>query len=228
MRTLLYVPIIHEEADLGSLGAALDRASGSLVGKARWARHKEIVERYWATLGQYMASLETPVAAIYQDGLAAEGEMARKVIEEASRRGSRNYQLVLELMARGALPRKTEDISLLVQEGQQLMKVAQRGTGAPGVAPISKRSKDLLMRRRDRYMATRINETLEEGETGVLFVGAYHDVLPRLKGDIDVVPLKSRQRVLEYFEELLAGHDEARMERLATYLVAPIHSPDQG
>ena len=50
-----------------------------------------------------------------------------------------------------------------------------------------------LLTRRDAFMAKRIGETLPPGATGILFVGALHDVARFLPEDISVeVPLARR------------------------------------
>jgi len=35
---------------------------------------------------------------IYQDGIVAEGEIGKKIVEETSKSGSKNYQLVSRLL----------------------------------------------------------------------------------------------------------------------------------
>ena len=45
MRRLLYVPIVHDEAGLGSVGTALACKRAALSGERRWALHKETVRK---------------------------------------------------------------------------------------------------------------------------------------------------------------------------------------
>ncbi|HNY33468.1 MAG TPA: hypothetical protein PKK68_02315 [Methanothrix soehngenii] len=49
--------------------------------------------------------------------------------------------------------------------------------------------KDRLLLERDLFIARAIDATLPEGETGLLFIGAAHDVLSKLAGDIEVLSL---------------------------------------
>ncbi len=109
MRKLLYVPIIHTESDLGSVASAIDSKSSSLCGEERWAKHKETVAKFWESIADYFATIDASNLKIYQDGLPADGELGRKTIEEGARRGSKNLQLILNLMQKGAEIRKTED-----------------------------------------------------------------------------------------------------------------------
>jgi hypothetical protein len=112
---------------------------------------------------------------IYQDGLPASGELATRIARESAAAGSHNYELVLELVARGATLEQTEDPELLRQEYSMLKKPC----------PCAQRASELL-ELRDRFMADRINDTLKEGDIGVLFVGALHSVAEKLSPDIEV------------------------------------------
>lgn len=224
MRTLLYVPIVHTESDLGHLGTGLDRSSASLLGEGRWSRHRQVVAEFWKTIEVYCAALDSRGLKIYQDGLPVEGELGRKIVEEAARRGSKNYQIILDLLNRGAELRKTEDPSLLLEE-YELMTSLVAASSAPDRARdyASYRSrKERLTTERDRFIADRIDKSLKPGETGLLFVGTYHDVLSGLAQDIVVRPLKDPKKVSAYFEELLAGGDEKKFEQLARCLASPV------
>lgn len=220
MRELLYVPIIHSESDLGSLGAAIDRRSASLYGEKRWAEHKETVARFWKSVADYLLSLDVGGLKIYQDGLAANGELGRRIVEEAARRGSTNHQVVLQLLSKGAEVRKTEDASLLMEE----LRLAREESGAASIPNLGDLSfsKARLTEERDKFIARTIDETLKQGETAVLFIGAYHNVHLYLPADITVEYLKEQERVKAYFEELVSGGRGKRFQELARYLACPI------
>ena len=212
MRKLLYVPIIHSESDLGSLGPAIDRKTASLCGERRWAEHKETVSRFWQSVAEYLLSLDIAGLKIYQDGLVADGKLGMRVIEEAARRDSRNHQVILDLIKKGAEIHKTEDASLLIQEYENISRLD----------PTSRGQRDRLTEERDSFVARTINETLKDGETAILFMGAYHSVLPRLARDIVVEQVKEVEKVRAYFEELLSSHNETSLQQLAHYLTRPI------
>ena len=221
MRQLLYVPVIHDEADLGSAGASLARASATLLGEQRWRNHLETVDRFWKGVAAFFASLEPHRLVVYQDGLAAEGDLGRRVVEEAARRGSRNYALVLDLLKRGAALRKTEDPRLVLQEREALRPWTGAEAGDPQRRQPSQEGERLL-EQRDEYIAGAINATLQEHERGVLFLGAHHNVAPSLARDIRVVEVRARAQVVEYFTALLQGRNEAQLEALARRLTATI------
>jgi hypothetical protein len=84
-----------------------------------------------------------------------------------------------------------------------------------------KRNRERLMQDRDRFIAGMINETLKEGEVGVLFIGSYHDALRYLEADIGVEQVKERAKVNAYFQEFLSGAD-SRFEQLGEYLISPL------
>jgi len=224
MKKLLYVPIIHMEADLGSMAAAIDKRSSQMCGKEHWNRHKKAVSGFWDSITNYFDLLEASNLKIYQDGLMVDGEVGKKIIEEGARKGSKNHKIVLKLMKKGAKIVKTEDISLLKEEYNSLIKLSQTKS------PIEKMlvyigyklRKNPLMKKRDKFIAGRINETLQNGEVGVLFIGAYHNVLPRISQDIIVHQVKERSKVKAYFDELVWGKDEKRFGELAEYLASPI------
>lgn len=220
MRELLYLPIIHSQSDLGSLGAAIDKRSAALYGEKRWAEHKETVARFWRSVADYLISLDAAGLKIYQDGLAANGELAGRIVEEAAKRGSINHQVIRQLLSQGAEVRKTEDASLLMEE----LRLAHEESGAaslpnPGDLSLSKTG---LTEQRDRFIARTIDETLQPGETAILFIGAYHNVYLYLPGDITVEYLKEPERVKVYFAELVSGGKGRRFQELARYLAGPI------
>ena len=46
--------------------------------------------------------------------------------------------------------------------------------------------KDRLLEERDLFIARSIDSSLKEGETGLLFIGASHDVVSRIAKDIEL------------------------------------------
>jgi hypothetical protein len=225
MRKILCVPIIHTEADLGSVAFAVKSKSADLCGEVRWAKHKETVAKFWQTLSDYFNSLDATNLKIYQDGLPAGGELGRKIVEEGVRQGSKNYQLIFKLMQKGAEIRKTEDPILLKKEYKYITSLVRSKTMIEKALSIAKYKlhKNRLMKERDKFIAKTIDETLKEGEIGVLFIGSYHNVIPHFPKDIVVRYIKERDKINAYFKELTLRRDERKFEQLAKYLVLPIH-----
>ncbi len=226
MRRLLYVPIIHEEADLGSAALSVVQESATLFGTSSWQLHREAVGKFWESVATYLRSLDPSRLKVYQDGLPADGVLGRRIVTEAARKGSKNYRLLLELLDSGAKLCKTEDAGLLWQERENILSMAGPGPTSGEVPHLAaeqyRRQRDDMMEARDKFIAQTIGATLKEEDLGVLFLGAYHNVVFRLPQDIHAQAVKDPELVRAYFAELLAGHDDRRLEELATRLAAPV------
>ena len=224
MRRLLYVPIIHDEADMGSAGATLARQSAAMAGGERWEMHTVVVRSFWESIASYLSSLDASLVKVYQAGMAADGETGRRVMEEAADRGSINYQLIRDMVRRGAELRNTEDPALLLQEHEGIRTALQQNSATQDqqTAESGQLQRDRLLEQRDAFIAANISATLREGELGVLFLGASHNVVSRLARDIRVQAIKDPELVMAYFAELLAGHDDRRLEEFAHGLAAPV------
>jgi hypothetical protein len=224
MRRVVLVPLVHDEADLGTAGPTLLAETIRLAGRERWAAHTKTLTRYWTEVAAFLQSKDPSQLKLYQDGLPVGGSAGRAVVEEAARRGSRNYRLLLDLIDSGAELRRTEDSELLRQEYDLLARETSTTRGKRNeqrTVPDPEKSGRLL-RERDEFIARTIDATLEEGEVGILFLGAEHQATARLAPDIVVQQLKDPRLVKAYFQALLApGHDRERV-RLASYLVSPI------
>jgi len=224
MRTLIYVPIIHTSADLGSVSKEVTERGIATVGEETWVRHQETVARFWRSVWQYCDGIEAAGMKVYQDGMVADGSLGRRIVEGTAAAGSLNYQLVLRLLDRGACLVKTEDLGLVKREYDRLVAITRaRSTWAKLVAAVRYRCvKAVLLRKRDAFIARRINETLESGETGILFIGALHEVAGHLASDIHVEEVKDTTKVRDYQKLLpVQSRDAQRFEQLGAYLAAP-------
>jgi len=105
MRTLIYVPIIHSTADMGSLGEELERKTVSNLGEHKWQKHIDTVNGYWGVIESYFENIDISVKVIkiYQDGMFVDGEMAMKMIGDGVKSGSKNSEIVSKLINRGAI-----------------------------------------------------------------------------------------------------------------------------
>lgn len=224
MRRLLYIPIIHVDSDLGSMADSMNRRSVEICGKEQWERHKEIVTLFWDKISDYFTKLDARDLEIYQDGLMANGELGRRIIEEGAKKGSRNYEIILDLIKRGAKIRKTEDVELLKKELHRILQLAQTDPEQEDSSTVRQNRLDgeRLMEERDRFAAKAINKTLKDQGQGVLFMGAFHNVLPHLADDIEVVEVKSSRKVKEYFRTVISGGDSKKLEQLAGYMVSDV------
>ena len=183
---LFYIPIIHTEADMGTLGASIKGKKLSAFGRQGLARNAAVVEKMWETIERLVAGIPVNSAAtvVYQDGLPVCGH-EREIVTELAAAGSRNHALLLKLQARGATLMGTESPELLVEEYQLATAAFAAGTGILS-GSRQKHLRDTLLEKRDRFIAERINRTLRDGETGILFLGMLHQVAPFLESGIEV------------------------------------------
>jgi hypothetical protein len=190
-RRLVHIPIIHTLADMGALGASVQRVKLSALGRKGLAHNAAVVDKMWEEIERVVTNLRvTPgMARLYQDGLPVCGH-EQEIVSELAKAGSRNHGLLLKLQARGAVLMGTESPELLVEE-YQLAGAALASGGVAQAKMRQKRLRDTLLERRDRYIADRINSTLGAGETGILFMGMLHAVTSYLDRDVKVIcPLR--------------------------------------
>ena len=117
MRRLLYIPIIHTSADLGSLSALVQTHYAKVCGKAGWNQREELVEALWSDIEANLDALRLDArkTRIYQDGLPVCG-FEERIVRELAKAGSSNHQLILRWLDRGAVLMGTEDAGLLLEE----------------------------------------------------------------------------------------------------------------
>jgi len=185
-RRLLYVPIVHAEADLGDLAARAREATEKAQGPHAWARRQAIVNDFWLRLHAWAESQPTWAGVhLYQDGLPVCGhELA--IVSEVAAKGSPNHRLLRTLIERGGVLMGTESPELLKRE----LDLARAQLDRPPGQAVDPRHADrarTLLERRDRFMADRIAATLPEAATGVLFIGAMHNVRRLVDPSIQVV-----------------------------------------
>ena len=183
MRTLIVIPIIHTEQDMGSLLEQVKQEYVTRYGHEKWAEHLKSIDEVWSGIRRMIAALELPYASVrlYQDGLPLCGKEA-DIVKDVAARGGRNHQLLVELMEQGARLMGTEDPDLLLQEYQFHQDAL--GGGEQGHESQREDQSRKLLSKRDRFMAGRVNATLSAGEIGLLFLGLAHSVEPLLDADI--------------------------------------------
>ena len=189
-RTLILIPIIHTQADLGALSEPIQRLKVAKLGKKNWARNLKLVNELWSHIEQTLESLALSYerVRVYQDGLPVCGHEL-EIVSELAKAGSRNHQLLLKLKEKGATIMGTESPELLVEEYQLLQQAfsVPRSKVPAQVPPRGRSVQDSLLQRRDQYLGARINATLRKGETGLLLLGMLHSVESCLAKDIRVV-----------------------------------------
>lgn len=206
MRTLIYVPVLHTEVEIGSMSELLSREYISRYGEEAWRKHVEIIDEMWKGIRRRLFDSGLPFKKmrVYQDGLPVCGKEI-EIARESAEKGSENFKIVMELVCRGAKLEGTEDPNLLLEEYNYLKRVTQIMDPAERdrvIKEYAPRATDLL-ERRDKFIADRIDITLLPSETGVLFMGMRHQVDEKLPKDIGVQYLIHRLpfRVAQTFTE---------------------------
>ncbi|OGO37145.1 MAG: hypothetical protein A2147_05975 [Chloroflexi bacterium RBG_16_57_8] len=222
MRTLYFVPIIHSRTDTGSLAAALERSARAALGNDVLRQHGEVVSMFWDSIAAFFSTLEVSGFKVYQDGLLADGETGLHIVGQGVKGRSQNYMIIGDLLQRGAVLVKTEDILLVKQEHDYVKRIAESRTPREMEANTVryKAAQARLLTQRDTFIAERISRTLKEDDTGILFLGAYHNVLPRLPDDIVVVQVKDVVELREYHRGLTGA--KGFPKELAERIVSPV------
>jgi hypothetical protein len=143
----------------------------------------------WEGLSSKLSALPLPWqrTRLYQDGLPVCGR-EHDIVRDLAAKGSRNHQLLTVLMERGATLMGTENPELMIAEYrriQRLVQAAQRREPNSVVEEL-RREGEAVLQNRDAFVAQRIDSTLEDGETGILFLGLLHRVDELLDGKFDV------------------------------------------
>jgi len=190
MRRLIVIRIVHTPSDMGSASAGLERSGISALGRRRWEENQMRIERFWQEVEKEVDGLGLDYArlCIYQDGLPCAGPLGERIVRETAAKGSKNYQIVQKLMDKGARIEATESADLLRQEYGYVKAILEAKTDEERREAEARYNlvKDHLLEERDVFIARSIDATLQDGETGLLFIGASHHVLPKIAQDIEV------------------------------------------
>ncbi|MDE2135332.1 MAG: hypothetical protein KGJ49_12115 [Alphaproteobacteria bacterium] len=194
MRRLIHVPIVHSQTDLGPLQDRVRQAYIEKGGEQAWKASREAVAEFWNAIEQAMdrIALDCARLRLYQDGLPVCGQ-EMKIVHDLAQQGGANYRILLKLTGRGAKIEGTEDPDLLRKEYELMMTGLSAGAGTGATAQTDKAESAAVFRdlldRRDRFIARRIDKTLQAGETGTLFLGALHHATQMLPDTIQTTSL---------------------------------------
>lgn len=193
MRKLILIKIVHTSADMGSMGEGLLKEGMAKMGREKWLENQGKIENFWDDLEKEIdgLGLDYSKTRIYQDGLPCGGELGFRIVRETADKGSKNYQIVRKLIERGATVEATESPELLRKEYEHIKALitARTPEEKADAARRYDQIKDELLQERDAYIAKAIGISLKDDETGLLFIGAFHNVIPKLAKDIEVKSL---------------------------------------
>ncbi|MBM9520270.1 hypothetical protein JWG39_10635 [Desulforhopalus vacuolatus] len=188
-RTLIHIPIIHTQEDMGSFSELIREASLKEHGEKSWNQKVWLINEIWGEIDRIVTSLDLKdkKVRLYQDGLPVCGREL-EIVTDVARTGSLNHQLLLRLIKSGATLMGTESADLLLEEYNLVKNTLVPGNVEEAATPEVSREKVIktLLKKRDQYIAGQINTTLAGGETGILFLGMLHSIENLLNKDIRV------------------------------------------
>jgi len=144
------------------------------AGKDAPPDYLEKAESFWRQAEEQLESLERKIGEIkkiYHESVSVGGDQGLAVIEQLNEKG---YPLVKKKCAQGAELQATEDMELFAQSldwGNCLRVVMSSGVFQK-VSGFYREATE----KRFAHIARRIDETLNEGEAGVLFITEGHSV----------------------------------------------------
>jgi len=188
-RRLIWIPIIHSQSDLGSVGEFFRRLYVQRTSHEDWDRHIQTVDDAWDRIRRAIdrMDLDYGVVRVYQDGLPQCGHEL-DIVRDLAVSGSRNHEILLDLVARGATLVGTESPALLLEEYEFVQQLLTRLAADDANSPMGHHQglSALMLERRDRFIAGRVDETLKAGEVGLIFLGLLHALERFLPPDIEM------------------------------------------
>jgi hypothetical protein len=195
MRQLYIIPIIHSRHDLGSLEQSIRDAKSQSTSASMVESNQRVVDFFWNELQHGIESwrLDYSNAIVFQDALPFTGHPDRilehRIVDELATKGSANHKLVQWLIAQGATLEGTESTELLLREYDVVRKSLAEGVhryDEPADSAATGETIETLLNQRDRFIAGRIDESLNANQVGILFIGMQHRVQDDLQPDFQV------------------------------------------
>jgi len=196
MRKLLYIPIVHNQADLGSLSLELMNEGEKKYGVSEWSKHIEEVQKSWdrveIEINKKLENISPNKIRIYQDGLPDNGDIGMKIVDEVSRNGSKNYQIISNLIKSGAILEVAENKDLLFQEYNLITDIIKSETQDEKLKAylLYQEMSEKLLNDRDAFISNKINTSLNVDEIGIAFFGVGHSIVDKINDDILIVKIE--------------------------------------
>ncbi|MCH8063247.1 MAG: hypothetical protein IH861_12160 [Chloroflexi bacterium] len=144
---------------------------------------KSLVDKYWMELRDHVNNLERSLGAVghvFHEMLFADGEEGLDILEQLNPQG---HPFIKTLCSSTATLEATEDGDIL-QENADWQRCLSIGLGSKKVLDLAMEGYQETTQKRFEHIGSRIDETLKENETGVLFIREDHRV--QFPSDIQV------------------------------------------
>jgi len=145
--------------------------------------YKERCNRYWQQVVDQLSNLETKigkVSHVYHESISLSGEEGLKFVEKLN---PNSYQIAKSKCDNGAIFEAIEENDLL-QEVMDWERCLLLGFVTEKVASKISEFYTEASRKRDEFMAKRLDETLQGNEAGLLFIREGYKL--QFPGDIEV------------------------------------------
>ena len=134
-----------------------------------------LLERYWSEVRDHINSLERSlgtVSHVYHETLFSEGDEGMKLLEGLNPKGYSFMQAMCQSTAR---LEATEDRAL-VEESSDWQRCISIGLLSEKVSSAAMQGFQEVTQKRFEHIGSRVDETLKESETGVLFIREDHRI----------------------------------------------------
>ena len=134
-----------------------------------------LLESYWSDVSDHINSLERSlgtVAHVYHESLFSDGDEGMKLLEGMTPKAHSFIQAMCQSTAK---LEATEDLAL-VQESSDWHRCISIGLASEKVRSLAIEGLQAATQKRFEHIASRIDETLKEDETGAIFVGEDHGI----------------------------------------------------
>lgn len=173
------------------------------------AEFLEKVLKYWDEVDAHIAGLESKLGAVkqvYHELIPVGGEQGCKAIEELN---SSSYQVVRARLDRGAVVQPIEDVDSLT-EFMDWGRCLAVGLQNQKVIATVLESYSGARTRRNQSIAKKIDDTLKEGDVGILLMREGHEI--QFPPDIEVFYIAPPR--LDEIKRWLRDREKRLLERL--------------
>ena len=181
IKSLIYVPVLHTRKEAGEILLSLKEGEAKVSADTQSAEQEKSVREMWDGIQEKIQKINISYISlrIYQDAMPVCGR-EREIALKLAQNGSRNHELILDLVKKGAKLEGTEDPNLLIKEYDNLSQLISKASVSTQNYRDSlseyKEKGAKLMKQRDTFIAERIKSTLKEGETPLVFMGVRHEL----------------------------------------------------
>ena len=141
------------------------------------------LEAYWAQVNLRLDDLGSKVGKIHKIYHELIDEGGEKGLKRIKKLNGKSYQIVKRYVEKGAELQVTEDINLVRESMDWIRCLAANLQSEKALGRISQFYVE-AMQKRDEFIARRINETLKENESGIIFVRENNSV--KFSSDIEI------------------------------------------